>query len=176
MRYLSQQAFYIECITQEYEIGDEYIRWIVKQKKDKNIFSALAYPFAIEPGFKSKILNIESMAEMERELTQEMNSMGPLAGLSRMMGGRMPGMPGIADVYLRIKVKRDRLIEDTLNQIAKPNLNFRKPMKVSFEGEHGIDEGGVKKEFFLLLLRQLLNPDFAMFVGKNVNFEAFDLI
>ena len=41
-------------------------------------------------------------------------------------------------------------------------LDFKKPLKVVFEGEEGIDEGGVQKEFFLVLVRQLLDPNYAM--------------
>jgi len=37
---------------------------------------------------------------------------------------------------------------------------------VKFEGEQGVDEGGVKKEFFQLITRQLLTPDYGMFTTK----------
>jgi ubiquitin-protein ligase E3 A len=40
---------------------------------------------------------------------------------------------------------------------------LRKPLRIQFAGEPGIDEGGVKKEFFQLLFKELFNPDFAMF-------------
>jgi hypothetical protein len=33
---------------------------------------------------------------------------------------------------------------------------LRKPLKVKFEGEEGVDEGGVQKEFFQLLVRRVL--------------------
>jgi len=36
-------------------------------------------------------------------------------------------------------------------------------MRVVFKGEPGVDEGGVRKEFFQLLIKQLFNPDYAMF-------------
>lgn len=36
--------------------------------------------------------------------------------------------------------------------------------QVTFVGEEGLDAGGVRKEFFMLLLRNILNPDFGMFV------------
>lgn len=37
------------------------------------------------------------------------------------------------------------------------------PCQVKFIGEEGVDEGGVQKEFFQLLVRQCFNPDFGMF-------------
>ena len=35
--------------------------------------------------------------------------------------------------------------------------------QVEFVGEEGMDAGGVQKEFFMLLLRDMLNPEFGMF-------------
>lgn len=36
-------------------------------------------------------------------------------------------------------------------------------LKVIFDGEEAVDAGGVTKEFFLLLLKELLNPIYGMF-------------
>lgn len=40
-------------------------------------------------------------------------------------------------------------------------------LQVKFLGEEGVDEGGVQKEFFSLLLRQLLSPDYGMFTHDD---------
>lgn len=45
----------------------------------------------------------------------------------------------------------------------REDVNFRKPLKVKFVGEPGVDEGGVKKEFFQLLVKQLFDPSYIMF-------------
>ena len=37
-------------------------------------------------------------------------------------------------------------------------------LQIEFVGEEGEDEGGMAKEFFMLLSQQVLNPDFGMFV------------
>lgn len=39
-----------------------------------------------------------------------------------------------------------------------------KPLRVHFIGEEGIDAGGVKKEFFQLLVTELLCPDYGLLV------------
>jgi len=36
---------------------------------------------------------------------------------------------------------------------------------VEFEGEQGIDEGGVSKEFFQLIVEELFNPDIGEYIG-----------
>lgn len=39
-------------------------------------------------------------------------------------------------------------------------------MKIRFQGEEGVDQGGVKKEFFHLIMKELFNPNYAMFEAK----------
>jgi hypothetical protein len=50
--------------------------------------------------------------------------------------------------YLNIEVRRNLIIEDTLNGLIREGINFRKPLKIKFVNEPGVDEGGVQKEFF----------------------------
>lgn len=45
--------------------------------------------------------------------------------------------------------------------VAQDNPNdLKKQLVVEFEGEQGIDEGGVSKEFFQLVVEQIFNPDY----------------
>jgi hypothetical protein len=41
--------------------------------------------------------------------------------------------------------------------------DLKKPLKVIFKGEEGIDEGGVQKEFFQLIVRQMFDLNYGMF-------------
>jgi hypothetical protein len=41
--------------------------------------------------------------------------------------------------------------------------DLKKPLRVKFVGEEAEDAGGVTKEFFLLLIKEILNPDYGMF-------------
>ena len=65
---------------------------------------------------------------------------------------------------LFLKVSRDNLINQTLNQLVYNEHNLRVPLKVAFIGEEGIDEGGISKEFFQLIIKQLFDPAFSMFI------------
>ena len=38
--------------------------------------------------------------------------------------------------------------------------DLRKQLFVEFEGEQGVDEGGVSKEFFQLIIEEIFNIDF----------------
>lgn len=60
-------------------------------------------------------------------------------------------------------------LQDALNEIARQNpRDINKPLRVVFIGEDGIDAGGVKKEFFQLLIAELLCPDYGMLVFMPV--------
>lgn len=41
--------------------------------------------------------------------------------------------------------------------------DLKKQLYVEFEGEQGVDEGGVSKEFFQLVVEEIFNPD----IGKS---------
>ncbi len=66
--------------------------------------------------------------------------------------------------YLVLYVSRDNLLQDTLAQVRslRPD-DLKKPLRVQFHGEEAEDAGGVRKEFFLLLMKELLDPKFGMF-------------
>lgn len=65
------------------------------------------------------------------------------------------------------QVRRDRLIDDALVELEMVALenptDLKKQLVVEFEGEQGVDEGGVSKEFFQLVVEEIFNPDYGMF-------------
>lgn len=79
----------------------------------------------------------------------------------------MPPMP-----FLRIRVSRDHIIDDALvalEMVAMENpSDLRKQLFVEFDGEQGLDEGGISKEFFQLIVEEIFNVDFGMFTYNQV--------
>ena len=72
-------------------------------------------------------------------------------------------MPGTHSDMCIIRVRRNHLVEDALSEVSRQlKKDLFKPLRVHFIGEEGIDAGGVKKEFFQLLMAQLLSPDYGM--------------
>lgn len=56
-----------------------------------------------------------------------------------------------------------------MDEIARQRpKDLFKPLRVHFIGEDGIDAGGVKKEFFQLLVAELLCPDYGMLIQNSV--------
>ena len=56
-----------------------------------------------------------------------------------------------------------------MNRIVKQEskLSFKKPLKVKFFGEEGVDEGGVSKEFFQILISELFEPKYGTFIYNS---------
>eukprot|EP00817_Percolomonadidae_sp_ATCC50343_P007104 CAMPEP_0117426664 /NCGR_PEP_ID=MMETSP0758-20121206/6714_1 /TAXON_ID=63605 /ORGANISM="Percolomonas cosmopolitus, Strain AE-1 (ATCC 50343)" /LENGTH=318 /DNA_ID=CAMNT_0005211931 /DNA_START=1364 /DNA_END=2317 /DNA_ORIENTATION=+ len=54
-----------------------------------------------------------------------------------------------------------------MNQIQKNEKYLKNPLQVVFSGEEGVDQGGLRKEFFLMILRKLIDPAYAMFTYNH---------
>jgi len=71
----------------------------------------------------------------------------------------------VSSPYLVLKIRRDHIIEDALSELSRyPHDDLQSELKVQFVGEEGIDQGGVQKEFFQLVVREIFDAKFGMFV------------
>ncbi|TVY94218.1 putative E3 ubiquitin-protein ligase [Lachnellula willkommii] len=50
-----------------------------------------------------------------------------------------------------------------LKVVGNSSEEIKKGLRIEFKGEEGIDAGGLRKEWFLLLVRDVFNPDHGMF-------------
>jgi len=83
--------------------------------------------------------------------------------------------------YLILKVSRDNIIQDALIRLefvaADNPAQLQKQLVVEFDGEEGVDEGGVSKEFFTLALEEILKPDYGMFrFNDDTGYHQFNPI
>lgn len=69
----------------------------------------------------------------------------------------------------RLTVNRSSILSDSVSIFKQRSFDFRKPLKITFEGEPAIDGGGPKREYFTLVLRQLLSPSASprLFEGRG---------
>lgn len=123
-------------------------------------FTVYDYAWMLNPESKYLMLSIES--DIQQEDARAFRGVEDF--LSNLARGREFVSP-----YCSINIKRDNLVETTLNAISNPNLNFKKQLKVSFIGEQGVDAGGVTKEFFQLIIKLIFDPSYSMF---NYNEET----
>ncbi|GAO46185.1 hypothetical protein G7K_0422-t1 [Saitoella complicata NRRL Y-17804] len=85
--------------------------------------------------------------------------------------------PNTRDTFapLQLNVRRDQVFHDsfralyfkTADEIKYSKLNIR------FHGEEGVDAGGVTREWFQVLARQMFNPDYALFTPVSSDSTTF---
>jgi ubiquitin-protein ligase E3 A len=116
--------------------------------------SFISFPFVLTTAMKQEILLIDSRQKQDR--------------LQRQIYYGQMGRATAYDVYLILHIRRDAILEDTLNQlVGVASDDFKKPLKIKFDGEEGIDAGGVRKEYFALMMKMLLTPDYGMFTYEG---------
>jgi E3 ubiquitin-protein ligase HECTD2 len=75
--------------------------------------------------------------------------------------------------YLVLRIRRDCLVEDSLKGVSEVvgsgSEEIKKGLRIEFKGEEGIDAGGLRKEWFLLLVREVFNPEHG---EKPINFSS----
>ncbi|XP_054168637.1 probable E3 ubiquitin-protein ligase HECTD2 [Oppia nitens] len=129
----------------------EYYRW--QNPSKVNRFSYCQYPFILSIVAKKTILQRDSEQQMILNARQSL--------LNRAIHQQMADI----DVFfLNLNIRRSNLVIDSLNEIAKKQSDLKKKLKVTFIGEPGLDMGGLTKEWFLLLIKQIFHQDYGMFV------------
>ena len=144
--HLPVSAFYNDAVNTELDLKSDYRHW--RAPVTSNAFSFAAHPYILDPASKARLLQIDATQQMHRE--------AQAAYIQSFFQRTSP--------YLVLRVHRTNLIQDTLRQLSMyGSEDYKKPLKVQFVGEQGIDEGGVRKEFFQLLVTQLFDPAYGMF-------------
>jgi len=117
-------------------------------------FCFCQYPFLFSMGAKIHILEYDARRQMEAKARD--------AFFSSLTNRRA------VNQYLVLKVRRDCLVEDSLKGISEGvggMGDIKKGLRIEFVGEDGVDAGGLRKEWFLLLVRDVFDPNYGMFHG-----------
>jgi len=148
-----------DAVNAELSLKADYRRWI-----ENAGLSFCKFNWILDASSKRNILNIDARYQMSEHFREAM--------LARIYSGNIASSP-----YLVLRVRRNNLIRDATIQLQNArlenmtedggddenNMYFKKPLKIKFEGEEGVDEGGVQKEFFQLVVAQLFDPLYGMF-------------
>ncbi|KAK5126025.1 hypothetical protein LTR85_011380 [Meristemomyces frigidus] len=124
-----------------------------ESKRDK--FAFCQYPLFLSMGAKIKVLEYDARRQMEIKARE--------AYFDSMIRQRQ------ADGYFHLRVRRDCLVDDSLRQISEAagagqGEELKKGLRVHFSGEEGVDAGGPRKEWFLMVVRDIFDPNHGMFV------------
>uniref|UniRef100_A0A8C9XGI5 HECT and RLD domain containing E3 ubiquitin protein ligase 3 n=1 Tax=Sander lucioperca TaxID=283035 RepID=A0A8C9XGI5_SANLU len=143
--------FYIPDITSLVDIQEDYLKWFLSKAdiSDLPAVNLCAYPFILNARAKTTMLQTD--AELQMQVPASFYYLFEMYSL-------------FLNPYLVLHVRRDHLVSDTLRELTMySDVDLKKPLKVIFDGEEAVDAGGVTKEFFLLLLKELMDPVYGMF-------------
>ncbi|KAF2461315.1 hypothetical protein BDY21DRAFT_331779 [Lineolata rhizophorae] len=63
-----------------------------------------------------------------------------------------------------VKVRRSHIFEDSYHEIMRQGAaDLKKRLMIKFDGEDGLDYGGLSREFFFLLSHEMFNPFYCLF-------------
>jgi len=164
---VSHDKFYVSEVSDHWDIQTDYLAWYQNSANSgasssiplANVPAPLfcEYPFVFDAAGKTRILQTDAMMQMQAAYddAQRRNIFSVFLGT-----GNVDQVSPMLVLY----VTRENIVTETLNQLHKQaNVDYKKPMKVIFVGEEAVDAGGVRKEFFMLLLRELMDAKFGMF-------------
>ncbi|XP_039727678.1 putative E3 ubiquitin-protein ligase HECTD2 isoform X1 [Pteropus medius] len=132
------------------DLMEEYHTW--QSFGNSHRFSFCQYPFVISIAAKKIII--------QRDSEQQMISIARQSLVDKVSRRQRPDMNML---FLNMKVRRTHLVSDSLDELTRKRADLKKKLKVTFVGEAGLDMGGLTKEWFLLLIRQIFHPDYGMF-------------
>uniref|UniRef100_A0A7S0C7I7 HECT-type E3 ubiquitin transferase n=1 Tax=Proboscia inermis TaxID=420281 RepID=A0A7S0C7I7_9STRA len=69
---------------------------------------------------------------------------------------------------LRLNIRRKHVFEDAFHQIRQRNADeMRGRLHITFRNEEGVDAGGLSREFFGILAKEMFNPNYALFTSTE---------
>ncbi|XP_038255642.1 probable E3 ubiquitin-protein ligase HERC3 isoform X1 [Dermochelys coriacea] len=164
VKHVEYDTFYIPEISNLVDIQEDYLMWFLHQAGMKvrpsimqDAVTLCSYPFIFDAQAKTKMLQTDAELQMQVAINgANLQNVFMLLTLEPLLA-RSP--------FLVLHVRRSNLVGDALRELSiHSDIDLKKPLKVIFDGEEAVDAGGVTKEFFLLLLKELLNPIYGMFI------------
>uniref|UniRef100_A0A8C5C1N2 HECT and RLD domain containing E3 ubiquitin protein ligase 3 n=1 Tax=Gadus morhua TaxID=8049 RepID=A0A8C5C1N2_GADMO len=158
-QHVDYNRFYIPDVTTLVDIQEDYLKWFLSKAETVSHASSVtlcAYPFILNAQAKTTMLQTDAELQMQMAVSgANLQNVFMLITLEPLLA-RNP--------FLVLHVRRDHLVSDALRELTiYSDVDLKKPLKVIFDGEEAVDAGGVTKEFFLLLLKELMDPVYGMF-------------
>jgi E3 ubiquitin-protein ligase HERC4 len=145
---LAYHEFYNEDVCTLVDLHGDYKRWVGAQSSQ---LSFCRSPFLLDADAKRRLLSIDAQDQMMASAQQELF--------------RVIFMSQAGELQLNVQIRREHIVEDTLTWFRNRQPHeLKKGLRVTFVGEEALDEGGVRKEYFQLLMRELLDPNRGLFV------------
>lgn len=144
---LPTSDFYSSLVDYMDLVGD-FEAW----ESNRGKFSFCQYPFLLSIWAKKQILEYDAHRQMQTKARD--------AFFDSIMTRKN------VNQFLVLDIRRDCLVDDSLQAVSEVmgsgGDDIKKRLRVQFRGEEGIDGGGLRKEWFLLLVREVFNPGHGM--------------
>ncbi|CCD73459.1 HECT domain-containing protein [Caenorhabditis elegans] len=146
------ETFYIDELNTSVDLKLEYVLELTRQDPNKTELDYWThFPFLLNGVAKGELIFVEAW------LMQTLRRQSSLFNTAH--GTIIFELP-----HLELTVRREFIVSDTMNQMAGlSESDLQKPLKVNIAGEDADDAGGVRKEFFILVMRKILQSDYGMF-------------
>ncbi|XP_038599484.1 probable E3 ubiquitin-protein ligase HERC4 isoform X2 [Tachyglossus aculeatus] len=155
---IQYDKFYIHEVQDLIDIRNDYINWVQQQAYGMLTdipVTICTYPFVFDAQAKTTLLQTDAVLQMQMAIDQ--------AHRQNVSSIFLPVIESVNPCLILI-VRRENIVGDAMEVLRKTkNVDYKKPLKVIFVGEEAVDAGGVRKEFFLLIMRELLDPKYGMF-------------
>uniref|UniRef100_A0AC11B7Q1 HECT and RLD domain containing E3 ubiquitin protein ligase 4 n=1 Tax=Ovis aries TaxID=9940 RepID=A0AC11B7Q1_SHEEP len=163
---IQYDKFYIHEVQELIDIRNDYIIWVQQQAYGMDVNHGLTeladipvtictYPFVFDAQAKTTLLQTDAVLQMQMAIDQ--------AHRQNVSSLFLPVIESVNPCLILV-VRRENIVGDAMEVLRKTkNIDYKKPLKVIFVGEDAVDAGGVRKEFFLLIMRELLDPKYGMF-------------
>uniref|UniRef100_UPI0031343193 probable E3 ubiquitin-protein ligase HERC4 isoform 4 n=1 Tax=Mus musculus TaxID=10090 RepID=UPI0031343193 len=163
---IQYDKFYIHEVQELIDIRNDYINWVQQQAYGVDVSHGVTeladipvtictYPFVFDAQAKTTLLQTDAVLQMQMAIDQ--------AHRQNVSSLFLPVIESVNPCLILV-VRRENIVGDAMEVLRKTkNIDYKKPLKVIFVGEDAVDAGGVRKEFFLLIMRELLDPKYGMF-------------
>jgi hypothetical protein len=161
-RIIPESAFYNKSILKLFDVAKEWSTY--KSTALKSVFNICAYPFLLDIDIKNTLLMQDIGASMFAQNVDHVQRyiVRPLQGATVTIPSGttiIQGPDAGINAYFDIRVDREHIVEQTLNQLYNILLDdpstLKLPLRVFFNNEDAVDRGGVTREFFGILVKQL---------------------
>jgi len=156
---VKDSEFYNDALNKDVDLKKQasiyYKEWQDSQKQNKkfdrfSFFTLYCYPWTLNAYRKAELFRIISNQSRHDEISNALlQNLGNFMNPNQSHNATLNSI--IRDSSFVLKIRRDSILMDSLNIMVGQNASvasMKKPMRVIFENEPAIDEGGVKKEYF----------------------------
>eukprot|EP01087_Luapelamoeba_hula_P018001 TRINITY_DN5737_c0_g1_i6.p1 TRINITY_DN5737_c0_g1~~TRINITY_DN5737_c0_g1_i6.p1 ORF type:complete len:3934 (-),score=815.66 TRINITY_DN5737_c0_g1_i6:63-11864(-) len=132
-------------------------RFVVFAEKYRTILNELIRetPALLQGSFKA-LIKYPRCLDLDNKRHYFRTELGKMKDSTRMYGSN------------RLRIRRSKVMEDSFAQLRSASAQqLRARLHIQFDGEEGIDAGGVTRDWFDILAKEIFNPQYALFVGTK---------